>query len=88
MKSKVEQLNRLKKSVSSLSAKNGNGKASGVWFPSLPSPDEMSPNPKLPNLSDSVTVRYEEGRGRYCVAKKDISAGHKDNTSLVYVCTN
>ena len=32
-------------------------------------------NPKFPNFSDAVRIKYEEGRGRFAVAGRDIKAG-------------
>jgi len=38
-------------------------------------PEISSPNPLYPVMSDAVTFKYAENRGRYAVASKDITVG-------------
>ena len=40
-----------------------------------PAPELPGVNTQFPNFSDAVRIRYEEGRGRFAVAARDISAG-------------
>ena len=77
----MEQLNKLKKTASAqkanvVNSNHNNGKGrSDKWQPSLPETSELNEHPAFPSLCDSIGIRFEEGRGRFCVAERDIKAG-------------
>merc|ERR1712223_199767 len=69
---KKAELQRLRKELSTALSGGGGSRES--------SPKPLEPllpgeNPKFPTFSDAVRIRYEEGRGRFAVAAREIKVG-------------
>jgi hypothetical protein len=78
---KQAELERLGKEVRAAGAGGEEARPGGQGEgPALP-----GDNPRFPTFSDAVTIRYEEGRGRFAVAARDIRPGELIARETAYV---
>ncbi len=70
LKAKTEMLQRLKRNIQTSEKKKIKVLPDRTTLPTL-----SSPHPGFPSFDGGIRVKYESGRGRYCVAERDFVPG-------------